>query len=204
MSIAGVLVIANESPEAEQSGRRLGLCFSLTHRELAMKTVSIIFAATLVFALQGGSTDARADTGYSAHCTGMNVSDSFSSYAVDQTKSTTNWINVTDAHVTFTTSATGGCATVTFSGLVSISVISPYGEALHLRTLLDGKSLCEPATTVDIFYYAPQEPAPEIAATATRICRNLAAGTHTLQVQYKGDLGGGVQIAGHELIVTHN
>jgi hypothetical protein len=168
-----------------------------------MKIISLVFAAILMLALQGGFTGAHANA-TSGHCTGMTITDFISSDHADQTTST-SWQNLTDGHLNFTTSSTG-CVEITFSGLAFVSPISPYGEFLHLRTLLDGTALCVPATTVDIFYQASQtpEPPPEVPASTTRVCKKVAAGAHTLQLQYKSDLGGTVQIAGHELTITHN
>ena len=76
-------------------------------------------------------------------------------------------------------------------------------EFLLVRTLLDGNSPCVPALTNTTMLGATS-PAPYSANTIVHICKNVAAGTHTVQVQYRGDFGSEVQINGHVLTVMHN
>jgi hypothetical protein len=164
-----------------------------------MKAVLAIAATVLAFAFEGPFAAAHADsTSTSGHCTGMTVTDYISSYAVDVTNSSV-WQNVTDAHLNFTTSSTG-CVIVTFSGPAFSTAASP-GEAtvLRVRTLLDGNNLCVPAPYINVVSEAPN-PQPEIATSITRICKNVAGGTHTVQAQ----LSAQGAIVSHVLTVTHN
>src|SRR5436305_437576 len=80
-----------------------------------MKPLVRMISAALALVLQSGFAGAYASsTSTSGHCTGMTVTDYTSSWAENITASEA-WQNVTDAHVNFTTSATG-CVIITFSG----------------------------------------------------------------------------------------
>jgi hypothetical protein len=163
-----------------------------------MKTLATIFAALLALALQGGFAGAQANS-TSGHCTGMTVTDFVSSDVINQTTSSA-WQNVTDAHLNFTTSSTG-CVVITFEGVASVSGNGGSGW-LRVRTLMDGNNLCVPATT-DPSVLIAADPAPAIASSIIRVCKNVTAGAHTVQVQYNS--GSGIaEIDGHVLTVTHN
>ena len=81
---------------------------------------------------------------------------------------------------------------------------SPRNEKLRIRTLLDGNQLCAPALINDIFYASAISFADGIAGSLTHVCKNVAAGIHTLQVQFRSDQGNNVELFGHTLTVTHN
>jgi hypothetical protein len=168
-----------------------------------MKTIATIIAAVLSFVLQG--TFAAHAANASGHCTGMTVTDFLSSDAVSGTTSP-SWVNVTDGFLNFTTSGTG-CVMITFSGHPRLAPVSGHYQSLYVRTLLDGSSLCVPALSDDTFLEAV-DPPPLIAASITHICKNVAAGTHSVQVQFVDEDSGGstgaVSIHGHVLTVTHN
>lgn len=159
-----------------------------------------MIAACLALLLQGGLTGAYANA-TSGHCTGLSVTDYVESDVYDATTSTA-WQNVTDGRLSFITSSTG-CVVITFSATAGVSPPSSGSEVMHVRTLLDGNNLCVPALTNDIFLlgYAA---IVESANSTTRICKNVAPGTHTLQAQYKSVFGREVDIYGHRLVVTHN
>ena len=165
-----------------------------------MNTLATIASAALALAVQGAFVGAHA-TNSNGHCTGMTVSDYVDSDFDDHTTST-SFQNLTDGHLNFTTSATG-CVMITFSGFAEIYPQAAIGEALRVRTLLDGNNLCFPAYGDDTFLEGTA-PATAGAHSITRICKNVTAGTHTVQVQYRGSVGGAVEIAGHMLTITHN
>jgi hypothetical protein len=131
------------------------------------------------------------------------VIDYVSSDSNDQTSGTA-WSNITDGHLNFTTSATG-CVMITFEGAAFATPSSSnVYEVLYVRTLLDGNNLCAPALMADVFSDA-EYPDPEIATSITRVCKNVAAGAHTIQVQFRGSsASGNDHINGHVLTVTHN
>ena len=166
-----------------------------------MKTIATIFAAAFTLVLQGSFGGAHA-TNASGECTGMTVTTYVSSSANDQTYSTT-FVNITDGLLHFTTSSPG-CVIITFSGFAAVHPLAGSGETLHVRTLLDGNNLCMPAVAVDYFLLAESNPATGGAHSITRICKNVTAGAHSVQVQYHEDGGGAVDIEGHVLTVTHN
>ena len=125
-----------------------------------MKTIATIIAAALALALQGAFAGAQA-VNANGHCTGMTVTDYVSSDVNERTTSTM-FVNITDGHLNFITSATG-CVLITFAGVGN--VFPPGGglsEDLHVRTLLDGSNLCVPASTFDVFLqgviWPPQAP----------------------------------------------
>ena len=164
-----------------------------------MKTIATMIATGLALVLQGAFAGAQA-VNANGHCTGMTVTDYVESDAEDTTTSEA-WVNVTDGHLTFTTSSTG-CVAITFAGNASASQSGNF-EILHVRTLMDGHQLCVPAQTSDTFMEAIN-PSPNVAASITHVCKNLAAGAHTVQVQYSTTGDGVAQINGHVLTVTHN
>ena len=167
-----------------------------------MKLTSTIIAAGFALVLQGAFAGAYANaTG--GHCTGMTVTDYVSS-DVNQSTSSTAWVNITDGQLNFTTPATG-CVVVTFSGLAfdSPNTTGVY-QYLYVRTLLDGHNLCVPALTNDTFA-AAQLPSPLTATSITRICKNVAAGAHSIQAQMSVNSSAGTSyVTGHQLTVTHN
>jgi hypothetical protein len=172
-----------------------------------MKTLATMIAAALAVMLQGTFAGASATTtSTSGHCIGMTITDYTSSYAFDDTNST-NWVNVTDGLVNFTTSSTG-CVVITFAGPATATATNDgqYNQ-LHVRTLLDGSNACVPAPYNDTFA-SDASPSPEIASSITRVCKNVAAGAHTVQAQYRKDehtvSAGDVIIYSHVLTVTHN
>lgn len=161
-----------------------------------MKSVLTIFATGLVLALQGAFVTAHADETASGHCTGMTVTD-FLSSSHNGRAATAEWKNITEAHLNFTTSGTG-CVVITFSGVAVPSSI----QDIHVRTLLDGNNLCAPALMNDMFLSTSLV---ESAQSITRVCKNVPAGVHTVQVQYRGeDNFNPFEILGHVLTVTHN
>jgi hypothetical protein len=171
-----------------------------------MKSLATMLVTGLAFVLQSGFAGTWADgtTSTSGHCTGMTVTDYVSSDALSATNSSA-WQNVTDAHLNFTTSATG-CLIITFSGPVHSTAATIASNFLHVRTLLDGNNLCTLAHYNDRFLGAP-DPAPLVAASTTRTCKNVAAGAHTLQVQFRNEDGlntDTVFINSSVLTVTHN
>ena len=168
-----------------------------------MKPLVRMISAALALVLQSGFAGAYASsTSTSGHCTGMTVTDYTSSWAENITASEA-WQNVTDAHVNFTTSATG-CVIITFSGPAVVTAATDSDNILHVRTLLDGNNLCAPAYYDDRFEQAVS-PAPLIASSITRTCKNVAAGAHVLQVQFRGTDGThNVYIHSSVLTVTHN
>jgi hypothetical protein len=105
--------------------------------------------------------------------------------------------------VHFTTSATG-CVSITFSGVGNISPPNNSLADMHVRTLMDGNNLCVPAGTNDTFLQGGYGNPPLSANSITRICKNVAAGTHTLQAQFRSSEGYTVWVLGHQLAVTHN
>lgn len=166
-----------------------------------MKTVSTLAAAALAVVLQGAFASVHA-VNASGHCTGMTTIDYVSSDADTETNSMA-WQNITDGHLTFTTSA-AGCVAITFSGTGFLSPSQGLGfDFLDIRTLLDGKSLCMPAAYIPLFLSA-QYPGVGSAGSVTHICKNVAAGAHTVQVQLRSDNGQGVGVQSTSLTVTHN
>src|SRR5581483_7649973 len=106
-----------------------------------MKLTSTIIAAGFALVLQGAFTGAYANA-TSGHCTGMTITDYVESDSSTSTGST-SWLNLTDAHLNFTTSATG-CVIITFSGVGDVGTDGAHVNTLHVRTLLDGNNLCAP------------------------------------------------------------
>src|SRR5581483_5766229 len=161
-----------------------------------MKTVFVIFAAALALVLQGGFAAAQANSS-SGHCTAMTVTDYVSSDAAINTTSGA-WVNVIDGHLNFTTSNIG-CVMITFSAEAGVFTNGgSLTEAMHVRTLMDGNNLCAPATMPDIFLLST-DPAPQTANSITHVCKNVAAGAHNVQMQYRSTAGGTVQMVGHVL-----
>ena len=166
-----------------------------------MKTVSVIFVAALVLSLQAAFAAAHAST-ISGHCTGMTVTDFLTSDSDAQTQSTT-WQNVPSGLLRFTTSNTG-CVVITFSALANVSNPDSSYSYLLVRTLLDGKKLCVPASQSATFLASGQPP-PVTAASITHVCQNVAAGAHKVQVQFAVDgVGEDGELVGHTLTITHN
>jgi hypothetical protein len=168
-----------------------------------MKLLGTMIASGLALVLQGGFAAVHADTSTSGHCTAMTVTDYISSASTSTTNSTA-WQNVIDAHLNFTTSGVG-CVIITFSGPANVapSVANDYA-VLHVRTLLDGNNLCVPALFDDRFSEA-QVPVPVTANSITRICKNVAARPHAIQVQFHSDNSNYfVYIHSSLLTVTHN
>jgi hypothetical protein len=163
-----------------------------------MRTLATMIAAVLALTLQSTFVDAQANS-TSGHCTAMTVTDYVLSDFNDATNSQA-WVNITDGHMSFTTSATG-CVIITFSASPSVVPNSSY-EQLHVRTLLDGNNLCALALSNDNFLESQRLPEP--ASSITRICKNVTPGTHTLQAQFRSDMGSLVEILSHVLTVTHN
>jgi hypothetical protein len=164
-----------------------------------MKTFATLIAVALALVLQGGFAGAFASTtSTGGHCTAMTVTDYVSSYAHNETHSNA-WANVNDGLLSFTTANTG-CVIITFSATAFI--VTPGGTSMHVRTLMDGNQLCVPAPYKDILSTVPDS----VATSITRICKNVAPGTHTVQVQYSGDEESGftVGFVSHVLTVTHN
>lgn len=167
-----------------------------------MKALATFSVAILGLAFQGAVVGAHATTA-SGHCTGMTITDFLSSDTAIDTSSTT-WQNVTDGHLNFTTSGTG-CVAITFAGIATVTASDTSYEYLRVRTLLDGTNLCVPALYNDIFFsYGGSSAEPVIAGSITRVCKNVAPGAHTLQVQFHSGGGNDVVIASHTLTVTHN
>ena len=168
--------------------------------ELGMKFASIIFVAALALVLQGGFAAAHA-TAISGHCAGTTLTEFISSDVHDSTNST-SFVNLTDAKLSFTTSASG-CVIITFSGVAVVLPVSGSYQYLNVRTLLDRHSDCAPGNNSNVFL-ATGDVEPTSANSITRVCKNVAPGAHTLQVQYRSTNGGYVQISGHVLTVMHN
>ena len=168
-----------------------------------MKTISTIFAAALALVLQGAFAGAYASTtSTGGHCTGMTVTDYVASRGVSDTTSTA-WQNVTDAQLNFTTSA-AGCVIVTFSGVAYVGAGPNDFITMYVRTLFDGNNTCAPGGYDDRFSGAAA-PVPLAASSITRICKNVPAGAHTLQVQYHGSDGvNHAYIFSSVLTLTHN
>jgi hypothetical protein len=166
-----------------------------------MKTFATLVAACLTLVLQGTFAAAHANN-TDGHCTGMTVTDFVSSDVTRDTTSTT-YVNVIDGHLNFTTSATG-CVAITFSGVGDVSNSLNGFAYMFVRALLDGNQLCVPAATSPIFLGSGQ-PRPVVAASFTHVCKNVAAGTHTVQVQFSVDSTNDEgELVGHVLTVTHN
>lgn len=167
-----------------------------------MKGIVAIFAAVLVSLLQGGFADARAANS-GGHCTAMTITDYVESDATD-TSNSYAWTNLTDARLNLTTSGTG-CVIITFSGMAAVGTDGQNYNTLHVRTLLDGHNLCMPPLASDTFLNALILNSQWSANSITRICKNVAAGAHTVQAQFHdGSTDAPVQIQGHVLTVTHN
>jgi hypothetical protein len=92
---------------------------------------------------------------------------------------------------------------ITFSGPADVGARPDSYVTLHVRTLLDGNNLCTLAGYDDRFS-EEEAPVPLIASSITRTCKNVAAGAHTLQVQFRGDGSNNVFITSSVLTVTHN
>jgi hypothetical protein len=122
---------------------------------------------------------------------------------VTQDTLSTTYVNVIDGHLNFTTSTTG-CVAITFSAVGDVSnTLNSFGY-MFVRTLLDGSQLCVPATSSGIFLGSGL-PRPVIAASFTHVCKNVAAGLHTVQVQFSVDTANSQgELVGHVLTVTHN
>jgi hypothetical protein len=167
-----------------------------------MKTISTIFAAALTLVLQAGFAGAHANA-TSAQCTGPTVTDYVSSNGKTDTLSTT-FINVTDAHLNFTTSSTG-CVVITFTAVGFVEPGTGNNTAfdiMSLRTLLDGNNLCMPGLYDELFLSLPS-PGGASVNSVTHICKNVAAGAHTVQVEIETNGNVGV-IRSPVLTVTHN
>lgn len=168
-----------------------------------MKAFATIIAAGLALVFQGVRTPAQAINA-NGQCTGMTVTD-FLSSDVNQSTDSKTFVTITDGQLNFTTSATG-CVMITFSAVATVgsnTSDSSY-EQLRVRTLLDANSPCVPAKYNDTFL-SSVNPAPAIAASITRICKNVAAGVHTLRVQYAASgVSGSVGLGSHILTITHN
>lgn len=172
-----------------------------------MKAYLLAAICAMLAAPAGISPAHAASTG--GLCSGATTS--FHISDVHNTTTTSQWENLNDARLSFT-SVNPGCAVVTFSGPASV-VAAPqanYANYLHVRVLLDGKSLCAPAKQDDTFatnYSAdPQyHPQSTYAVSISRICKNLPAGGHTVQIQYRQDLNEvSATILGHIIAVTHD
>lgn len=124
------------------------------------------------------------------------VEETIASDAYDQTTSTT-WVNLTDGLISYSTRR-AGCALVTLSGASSAG-----GDFLLVQALLDGTTVCAPSGNINSQIFASGSTEDE-AHSMTYLCTNVAAGSHTLQMQYESYAGGSVTFSGHTLVVAHN
>lgn len=166
-----------------------------------MRAMAVVMAVWAAFTIHASWSEAEAASA-SGECAAPTATAFVSSDQTDSTAST-SWVNVTDGRLNFTTAA-AGCVTITFSG-PAYANDGPGDDynTLHVRTLLDGNTLCVPALYSDVFSQA-QYPPPDTANSITRICKNIAAGAHNVQVQYRGDNASfAVVILSHVLTVAH-
>lgn len=164
-----------------------------------MRSIAAILTACAAFVLQAGFSGVYAANA-SGECSGPAKTNFLSSDGFDQTLSTV-WNDITDGRLNFTTAATG-CVIVTFSALGSTTSNGGF-NLLHVRTLLDVNSLCMPANANDVFLSA-SPPGISSNNSIVRVCKNIAAGSHSVRVQYRSGDGDLVAIGSHVLTVMHN
>lgn len=159
-----------------------------------MKIIPTMLAicAAILLSLEFSAAHAAGNSG---HCVGLMQTDFINSDANDTTTSTA-WQNITDGYRNFV-QGSDGCVVITLSGPAQVTGYA--GRTLEVQTLLDGKSTCAPAnfnTGVLDNSFA--------AFSTTRICEHVAAGPHTIQVQYREIYSPSASLLGHVLTVMHN
>ena len=125
------------------------------------------------------------------------IEEVIASDATDQTTATV-WTNLTDGLVSYTTRK-AGCVIVTLSGAVTAP-----NEFMFVRAWLDGKTICTPSDNQNNAIFAADTGAVQEPRAMTYVCTGVAAGSHSLQMQYESYVGGPVTFYGHTLTVAHN
>ena len=166
-----------------------------------MKTIATVLAACAVLLGQAAFSGAQAVTRTSGTCTGMTVTNFADSDGGVGSTSDTEWSKVIGLKFTM---AKGGCVTIAFAaaGEVFESMSGVFNE-LHIRTLLDGNSVCMPGIYNDGLFGVPGPGELRIPVSLTRVCKNVAPGTHVVQVQLHSGSGESVDVFDPVLTVTH-
>lgn len=173
-----------------------------------MKAIATLLAIACAFILEGHVSPARAvNTG--GDCSGMTATNYIMSDVADSTNSPT-FVNLTDGNLTFAM-ASAGCASITFTAMPNARSNQQGTEFqlpnMQVRVLLDGNLSCAPALQDNTFYRRNGDGRP--STSFTRVCKNLSAGSHTVQVQfrqYQADPAANLipSLEWHVLTVTHN
>ena len=163
---------------------------------LAMLGVS---AALAVIVPQAGAEPAQsprhlAPAGTVIDCKRPRDTQILASDASDQTTSQ-GWITLTDGTVSFT-STKPGCVIVTLSGNAAAN-----SEIMFVRALLDSATTCAPSNINNQIFVADEYPGT--MHSMTWLCSGVAAGAHSIQVQYESYFGDPVTFSGHTLTVAH-
>lgn len=160
-----------------------------------MKAVGKVLAICAALLLPAGFSAAHAASS-SGRCTNLPQTDFINSDADDATTSTA-WQDITDGYRNFV-QASDGCAIITVSGPVRSGTSTTTG-VLEMRTLLDGTAICVPPDFND----GLTQSFGAFSTSITRICEHVAAGPHTIQVQYHSSNGQTVELLSHVLTVAH-
>ena len=161
-----------------------------------MKTALAILAicATPMASATFGGAQAAATSGT---CSKLADTEFVTSDALDYTNSE-DWIGLSDGLINFI-SKKSGCVIVTLSGTSDADI----NTILRVRTVLDGATICGPGLGNDADIFA--EDPPFGAHSMTYVCKDVPAGSHSVQMQYKSFNGDHVvAFRGHTLTVTHN
>ncbi|HEY2445604.1 MAG TPA: hypothetical protein VGI20_07705 [Rhizomicrobium sp.] len=123
----------------------------------------------------------------------------FSASTSEQSTTSTSFINLGDGgSVTFNQSRTG-CVAGTFFGNAGNSTT---GDNVHLQVVLDGTTACAPLTTGG-YVFANSDVDLSSHAVGFFCGSSIAAGSHTVQVQWAAGIGGEAEIFEHTLEVSH-
>jgi len=160
---------------------------------LTVSASSLTSAAPAV-AVNGSSFDPPATTG---SCVFKKTE--FSASTSEQNTTSTSFSNLGDGgSITFNESATG-CVAGTFFGNAGNNT---SGDNVHLQVVLDGATICAPLTTGG-YVFANSDVDLSSHAVAFFCGASVAAGSHTIQVQWAAGIGGEAVIFEHTLEVSH-
>jgi hypothetical protein len=109
-----------------------------------------------------------------------------------QDTTSATYVDVTGAKINFT-STNPGCVIATFSGVATFSTIGQ----MDVHVLLDDSTVCDPEN------YAFAQNTNAEAHSMTAVCKDVAAGSHTIKVQFISVFGGTVHIGARTFTVGH-
>jgi hypothetical protein len=122
----------------------------------------------------------------------------FSASTTNQSTTSTTFTNLGDGGaITFNQSRTGCVAGSFFANAGNTT----SGDNVHMQVLLDGAT-CAPLTTGD-YVFANADVDLSSHAVGFFCGTNVAAGSHTVQVQWAAGIGGEAEMFQHTLEVSH-